>query len=116
MECQTCGAYIYSDEICRACGSGQPGSRLPVKSTASVPVPWQSATRPLVRGVALVAAGLLAEWALRSAARYVADIPSGRKSSPPAKIRPGMSKSELPPKGTVAISETVIMRRTIIRR
>ena len=88
-------------------------SRLPVKREPSPPPSiWRAAAPVVVRGAALVAAGLIGEWALRSAARKAVSVPFGRKK--PAQPLPA-KREEGVPKGIVAISETVVMRRVIVR-
>jgi hypothetical protein len=87
--------------------------RLPVKrEPTSPPAPlWQQAAPVVIRGAALVAAGVIGEWLLRSAAKKAISMPfSSRKTS---------AVAEHPDSPEVAIwaySETVVMRRTVIRQ
>jgi len=82
--------------------------RLPVKQDpVQPPVPvWQQAAPVVVRGVALVAAGVIGEWLLRSAARKAVSLPFGRSR---AVARPEPHIFE-------AHEETVIIRRRVIRQ
>ena len=85
-------------------------TRLPVKREPSPPPApiWQQAAPVVVRGAALVAAGVVGEWLLRSAARKAIALPfSGKKSRAVAR------NGDLP---VVALEETVIVRRRIIRK
>lgn len=87
--------------------------RLPVKrEPAPPPAPlWQQAAPVVIRGAALVAAGVIGEWLLRSATKKAASIPFSAKKSR------GVAKASEPPKpAVVAYSETVVVRRTIVRQ
>ena len=88
--------------------------RLPVKrAPAPPPALWRAAAPVVLRGAALVAAGILGEWALRSAARKAAGLPFSAKSS--RKNLPARRKS-IAPGDVVAVSETVVVHRVIVRR
>ena len=102
-----------------------PNSRLPVplkrslpaKRRAAYPALWQQAAPVVARGAALVAAGLIGEWLLRSFARNAFNGPraNGKTSRKDTALVP--KRDDGTPEGTVAISETtVIMRRLIVRR
>jgi hypothetical protein len=80
------------------------------------PALWQQAAPVVARGAALVAAGLIGEWLLRSFARGAFNVPgNGRKSSKSKELSP--VRHQEPRQETIAISETVIMtRRVIVRR
>jgi hypothetical protein len=84
--------------------------RLPVKRDPSPPPApiWQQAAPVVVRGAALVAAGVIAEWLLRSATKKAVSLPfSGKKSrAVPVPAAPQ----------TVSVTETVIVQRTTVRR
>ena len=57
--------------------------RLPVKREPTPPPAplWQQAAPVVIRGAALVAAGVIGEWLLRSAAKKAVSMPfSGKKS------------------------------------
>lgn len=81
--------------------------RLPVKQEpAQLPAPlWQQAAPVVMRGAALVAAGVIGEWLLRSAARKAVSMPFG-KSRAVAKRQPVLE----------AFEETIVVRRTLIRQ
>ncbi len=99
-------------------------SRLPIPAKAALPsrrpalqpALWQQAAPVVVRGAALVAVGLIGEWLLRSFARNAfSSSRSGKKTSQkPTSLVP--ARGDHLPEGTVAISETVVMRRVILRR
>jgi hypothetical protein len=97
--------------------STEPNLRLPVKrEPAPPPALWRQAAPAVARGAALVAAGLVGEWLLRSAARRALSIPFQR-DKPPRKSRAlaRRNASATAPR-EIAISETVITRRVIFRR
>jgi hypothetical protein len=66
----------------------------------------------VARGAALVVAGVLGEWLLRSATKKAIRLPfSGRKSP----VSRALAGPEAPPP-TVAVSETVILHRVVVKR
>jgi hypothetical protein len=99
-------------------------SRLPILRNPTLPAPrnarhlaiWQEAAPVVARGAALVAAGFVGEWLLRSLARNALSGPrSGR--SKPRKARALVSQpSEESAQGSITVSETVIMMRRVIVR
>ena len=115
MRCEKCGNYSSrSDSYCRRCGAETRNTRLPVKRPPASPTVWSQAGPVLARGAALVALGVAAEVALNALAKGALRLPTLR--------RPGKTKAlatrrngELPA-GSVAVSETVVMRRLIFRR
>ncbi len=117
MRCPRCGAYgAPDDNFCRRCGALARNWRLPVKRNVQPPAVWRRAAPALVQGAALIAAGVAVEWLLRRAAR-------GALGLAPAKSRPARAGSRAlalrrgpPPDGVMAVSETVVMRRVIVRR
>ncbi|HEU4759897.1 MAG TPA: zinc ribbon domain-containing protein [Dehalococcoidia bacterium] len=114
MRCPKCGAYgALDDNFCRRCGATTRNSRLPVQRRGQPPVVWRRAAPAVVRGAALVAAGVAAEWLLRTAARRALGL-----ALPPAhpKGRALVTRRRSQPDGGVAVSETVVMRRVIVRR
>jgi hypothetical protein len=89
---------------------------LPAKREPSLPPAplWQQAAPAVVRGAALVAAGVVGQWALRAAAKKAITMPFqaakiGRKTK-------AVAAAEDQPERIVAISETVVMRRRVIVR
>ncbi len=89
---------------------------LPAKREPSPPPAplWQQAAPAVIRGAALVAAGVVGQWALRNAAKIAVTAPfqsarSGRKTKAVATV-------EDEPGRIVAVSETVVMRRRVIVR
>jgi ribosomal protein L40E len=113
MRCERCGAYASrADGHCRKCGADLRNLRLPVKRAPAAPELWKQAAPVLARGVGLVALGVAAEMALTALAKGALRLPTRR----PAKSRlPARRDGEMP-EGTYAVSETVVMRRTILRR
>ncbi len=117
MNCSACGARTsIEDASCRVCGADQRSRRLPVKQTAPPPpAVWRQAAPVVARGAALIAAGVLGEWLLRSAARKAVSAPfSARKSRKSKSL--ARRKDGVLPEGVLAISETIITRRVVIRR
>lgn len=114
MKCPSCGSHgPFEDGFCNVCGLEQPGSRLPVKSEARpLPAVWQQAAPVLARGAALVAAGVVAEWLLRSGTKRALTLPFSRKK---ARNR-ALARREKRGAEIVAISETVVTRRVFFRR
>jgi len=91
---------------------GPPGRRSTV-----TPALWQQAAPVVARGAALVAAGLIGEWLLRSFARNAFSTPRAQPKSS-AKSTALISKpDDSIPEGTISVSETtIVMRRLIVRR
>lgn len=92
----------------------EPNNRLPAKREPSLPPAplWRQAAPAVIRGAALVAAGVVGQWALRNAAKQAVTMPfRAAKSKPRAVTRRTDS-----PQDVVAISETVVMRRRVIVR
>ncbi len=115
MRCESCGAYASrATGYCRSCGTALQNLRLPVKRAPAYPTLWKQAAPVLARGVALVALGVAAEVALTALAKGALRLPALRR---PAKTRPlPARREEQLPKGSYAVSETVVMRRMIFRR
>ena len=92
--------------------SNAPNTRLPVKREATpVPAPlWQQAAPVVARATALVAAGVIGEWLLRSATKKAVSMPFQARKNRKEKA---LAKQESRP--VVAYSETVVVRRTVIR-
>ncbi len=113
MRCENCGGYSSrADSYCRRCGAELRNLRLPVKRSPAQPTVWSQAAPVLARGVALVALGVAAELALNTLARGAMRLPARRQ---PAKAAlPTRRKRELP-EGSLAVSETVVLRRLIFR-
>lgn len=115
MNCGACGARgTIENDRCTACGAEQRRYRMPMRrEKAPAPAIWQKAAPVVARGVALVAAGFVGEWLFRSAAKKAVQAPfaGGRKTRAIAS-----KDDETLPKGAVAVSETIVMRRVIYRR
>ena len=89
---------------------------LPVKREPSLPPAplWQQAAPAVVRGAALVAAGVVAQWALRNVAKKAITMPfqaamSGRKTK-------AVTTADDEPGRIIAVSETIVLRRRVIVR
>jgi len=93
-------------------------SRLPVKRTVAPPVPWRQAAPVLAQGAALVAAGVVAEWLVRSLAKSAFRLPLSMLGAPKRSKSKDLAlkREPSPPEGAIAISETVVMRRVILKR
>ncbi len=89
---------------------------LPSRRPALQPALWQQAAPVVVRGAALVAAGLIGEWLLRSFARNAFSSPRTGRKTPQKRTSLVPARADSLPEGTVAISETVVMHRVIFRR
>jgi hypothetical protein len=94
----------------------EPNRNLPVKREPSQPPAplWQQAAPAVIRGAALVAAGVVGQWALRNVAKKAVTMPfqaakSGRKTK-------AVTTADDEPGRIVAVSETVVMRRRVIVR
>jgi len=115
MTCSACGAKsTIKDDTCTTCGADQNPYRLPAKRVpAQPPALWRQAAPVVARGAALVVAGFVGEWLLRTAAKKAVQAPFSRSSSEDravAKRDPERSGA------TIAVSETIVMRRVIVRR
>ena len=112
MICTACNnSAEFDDGFCSACGVEQPSSYLPAKrQPASLPAIWRDAAPVVVRGAALVAAGIAAEFLLRSMARGA--IPSTGRKKPVTAV--GTTTTLL--EEVVTVSQTVVTRRLFIRR
>ena len=114
MRCENCGGYSSrADSYCRRCRAEMRNLRLPVKRSPTQPTVWSQAAPVLARGVALVALGVAAELAMNTLARGAMRLPALRR--PGKATVPARRKRELP-EGSLAVSETVVLRRLIFRR
>lgn len=113
MRCTACGVYAdFEDGFCSACGVEQLPSRLPAKrQTPSLPAIWRDAVPVVARGAVLVAAGVAAEFLLRSMARRALAVPSQRKNGTAIARREAGLTEEI-----IAVSQTVITRRVVVTR
>ena len=94
----------------------EPNRNLPVKREPSLPPAplWQQAAPAVVRGAALVAVGVVAQWALRNAAKKAITMPfqaakNGRKTK-------AVATADDDAGSIVAVSETIVVRRRVIVR
>ncbi len=94
----------------------EPNRNLPVRRAPSQPPAplWQQAATEVVLGAALVAAGVVAQWALRSAAKKAITMPfqaakNGRKTK-------AVATAEDRPGRNIPVSETYVLRRRVIVR
>lgn len=93
--------------------TAEPNLRLPVKREPVQPPAtiWQQAAPVVFRGAALVAAGVIGEWLLRSATKKAVSMPfSGGKKKSGAVARRDEKRE------VVAYQETIFLQRTVIRR
>ena len=116
MRCENCGGdSAPADGYCRRCGAELRNLRLPVKRQPALPTTWQRAAPVLVRGAALVALGVAAELALSTLARGALSLPSLRRSGKGRALAVRDGDGDLP-NGSLAVSETIVLRRLIFRR
>jgi hypothetical protein len=119
MTCPTCGAdAAVTDNFCPSCGTSIRNSRLPVKREPD-PHPAlfrqaliRQAAPAVARAGAFVAAGVLAQWLLRSAGKQALGQAAPRKKAPAQAV----VRREPEAERVVAVSETVVWRRIIVRR
>src|SRR5438132_11909007 len=93
--------------------------RLPIKREPTPPPAplWQQAAPVVVRGAALVAAGLIGEWLLRSFARNALNAPRADRKPSRKSTSLVSTPDDSTPEGTISVSETtIVMRRLIVRR
>jgi len=114
MTCSACGAKTTIErDSCAVCGADQSRYRFPAKrEQPQLPALWQQAAPVVVRGAALVAAGFIGEWLLRSAAKKAITAPFSRGS----KEKRSVTRRNESQDGPIAISETIVMHRVIVRR
>ena len=113
MKCTACNdSEEFEDGFCSACGVEQPSTNLPVKrQPAALPAIWREAAPVVVRGAALVAAGIAAEFLLRSMARGA--IPASARGKRAAVQAPAATALF---EEVVTVSQTVVTRRLTVRR
>lgn len=114
MRCENCGGYsAKSDRYCKRCGGELRNARLPVRRSPMQPTLWNRAAPVLARGAALVALGVVAEVAVNALAKGVFRGPSPA----PANGKRLLSRRRRDAtEGILAVSETIVMRRTVVRR
>ena len=115
MRCEKCGNYSSrSDSYCPRCGAEMRNTRLPVKRPPASLTLWSQAAPVLARGAVLVALGVAVEVAVNALAKGALRLPTLRR---PAKSKALATRRNGEfPAGSVAVSETVVMRRLIFRR
>jgi hypothetical protein len=93
----------------------EPNTRLPVRREPSPPPAplWQQAAPVVIRGAALVAAGVVGQWVLRNAARKAVSVPF---QAPKTGKTKAVAKSVEQPDDIVAVSETIVWQRRVILR
>jgi hypothetical protein len=100
-------------------------SRLPVpvkprplaRRPSMTPALWEQAAPVVARGAAVVLAGLIGEWLLRSFVRNGPNPPRAQRRPARRSTALVQKRDDTIPEGTISISETtVIMRRLIVRR
>ena len=113
MICTACNKSAeFDDGFCSSCGVEQPSSYLPVRrQPTSLPAIWREAAPVVVRGAALVAVGIAAEFLLRSMARGA--MPSTARKRPVTAPVPATTTLL---EEVVTVSHTVVTRRLFIRR
>lgn len=118
--CGGCGnPYDADDNFCRQCGVSLHDEQLPsVRDDPGLPAVWRpSLPAVIVRGVAIAAAGTLAETFLRRFARGVVSRRFGGEREPDRRKRAEIAKrDDSLPADTQMVSETLFMRRVRFRR
>jgi len=90
---------------------------LPARRSPTTPALWQLAAPVVARGAALVAAGLIGEWLLRSFARNALDSQRAPRKASDKSTALVPKPDDSIPEGTISVSETtIVMRRLIVRR
>ncbi len=90
--------------------STTPNRLLPVKREVSLPpAVWKQAAPVVIRGVALVAVGVIAEMMLRSATKKAVSVPFGGAKKSRAIAQPAAPK-------TISYTETIVVQRSITQR
>ena len=88
---------------------------LPVKREPSPPpAVWRQAAPVVARGAALVVAGVVGEWLLRSATKRALALPFERGKK--RRQQKALARREAEPTGVISVSETVIVQRVVVRR
>jgi hypothetical protein len=117
--CGRCEAICDSgDNFCRRCGLVLHEQRLPSVRRSHLPVAWRPQVRAVVvRGVAVVAAGALAEMlARRLVRRTVGRVFGGRAASTKLARHEGDHSNGSTADDAQLVSDTVLMRHIRIRR
>jgi hypothetical protein len=117
MNCPTCGSLAtIEDNFCRRCGTSVRNSRLPVeRAPAQPPALLHRAAPVVVRASALMVAGFVAEWLLRSATKKAVRAPFQARKKDKSRAVASRETAAVDA-GEIAVSETLYLRRTIVRR
>ncbi len=118
--CSRCGVpYDQEDNFCRHCGLSFQGAQLPsVRNGSQLPV-VRRAPLPaaVVRGVAVIAAGTVAELLLRRLARGASRRLPGMSKGPAMRSKNEIAaREDAMPVDAALVSETLLLRRIRIRR
>ncbi len=94
----------------------EPNRNLPVRREPSPPPAplWQQAAPAVVRGAALVVVGVVAQWALRNAAKMAVTMPL--QAARGSRRTKAVVTAEDEPGRIIAVSETIVVRRRVIVR
>lgn len=118
--CGRCGVpYDQEDNFCRHCGLSFQGARLPsVRNGQQLPAVRRAPLPTAVfRGVAVIAAGTIAELLLRRLARgAIGRLPGMSKRPARRSKNEFVANNEAMPVDAGVVSETLLLRRIRIRR
>jgi hypothetical protein len=122
MRCSNCGNLCsLDDNFCRKCGGSLRNVRVPAARNGSqLPVAWRSAMPVVARGAAVLALGAAVQMLLRMLGRRAVHLPALLIRRQPAKKKtnrlPARRDGEEQPEGSYAVQETLLLRRTTLRR
>jgi hypothetical protein len=122
MRCPNCGNLCsLDDNFCRKCGASLRNVRVPAARNGSqLPVAWRSAMPVVAQGAAVLALGAAVQMLLRMLGRRAVHLPALLIRRQPAKKKtnrlPARRDGEEQPEGSYAVQETLLLRRTTLRR
>ena len=122
MRCSNCGNLCsLDDNFCRKCGASLRNVKVPAARNGSqLPVTWRSAMPVVARGAAIFAVGAAAQMLLRMLGRRAVQLPVSLIRGQPAKKKtnrlPAKREEGTQPEASYAVQETLLLRRTTLRR
>ena len=122
MRCSNCGNLCsLDDNFCRKCGGSLRNVRVPAARNGSqLPVAWRGAMPVVAQGAALLALGAAAQMLLRMVGRRAVQLPASLLGRQPAQKKtkrlPARREEEAQADASYAVQETLLLRRTTLRR
>jgi hypothetical protein len=121
MRCSNCGNLCsLDDNFCRKCGASLRNVKVPAARNGSqLPVAWRSAMPVVAQGAAILAVGAAAQMLLRMLGRRAVQLPISLIRRPAKKKTnrlPARREEETQPEASYAVQETLLLRRTTLRR